>query len=166
MVAVGPQPSTQARFRPGKVAVRSRGSCGAPRGPAARTPGAGASLQLLHPGGRLRVPGTHQPQVVPGTRGEVAQHLVLPRLEHGRDEESLPPQELAVHVPGAPVLGEPSQRDGHVGLAEGCAGRDGPFCRRVLTPGEAQRGRQDPHLWEPTEQSTRVTWGRADSSHG
>lgn len=52
---------------------------------------------------------THRLQVVPRAGGEVAGHLHLPGLEHRGDEQSLSPQELAVHGPGAGVLREPSR---------------------------------------------------------
>lgn len=72
---------------------------------------------------------THRLQVVPRAGGEVAGHLHLPGLEHRGDEQSLSPQELAVHGPGAGVLGEPS----HVG-GEAC----GPGDLRSGRPGGPQ----------------------------
>lgn len=62
---------------------------------------------------------THRLQVVPRARGEVAGDFHLPGLEHGRDEQSLPPQELAVHGPGAGVLREPAGGTGAGPLGQG-----------------------------------------------
>lgn len=75
----------------------------------------------------FRVPRTHRLQVVPCASGEVASHFDLPGLEHGGDEQSLPPQELAVHGPGAGVLGEPAGTEGRAcgpGDLRGALGED------------------------------------------
>lgn len=57
----------------------------------------------------MRDLGTHHLQVVPHALGEVAGHFSFPRLKHRCDEQGWPPQELAVHSPGAGILREPSQ---------------------------------------------------------
>ena len=72
-------------------------------------PEGGPLHHLPHPP-RLQGPRTHRLQVVPRALGEVASDFNLLSLEHRGDEQSLPPQELAVHSPGAGVLGEPSNR--------------------------------------------------------
>lgn len=60
--------------------------------------------------------GTHRVQLIPLASWKVPGHFRPPGLQHGGDEQSLPPQELAVHGPGAWVLGEPARKpDPHVG---------------------------------------------------
>lgn len=73
-------------------------------------PEGGPLHHLPHPP-RLQGPRTHLGlQVVPCALGEVASDFNLLSLEHRGDKQSLPPQELAVHSPGAGVLREPSNR--------------------------------------------------------
>lgn len=85
---------------------------------------------------KFQGPRTHHPQVVPRAAGEVASDLNLPGLEHRGDEQSLPPQELAVHCPGAGILGEPSnRRDGQGGLVTSeVSGLKGPMGRHGQEP--------------------------------
>lgn len=94
--------------------TKSRGSAkalGWPSGPCPHGKGEGHLWSpTILPG--FRVSRTHRLQVVPCASGEVASHFDLPGLEHGGDEQSLPPQELAVHGPGVGVFREPADRRG------------------------------------------------------
>lgn len=82
----------------------------APSTPLVHANRTGRETALVSQSGCILGPQTHRLQAVPRAGGEVASHFNLPSLKHRRDEQGLPPQELAVHVPGAGVLREPSHR--------------------------------------------------------